>query len=634
MKSKGKYSQGIISWLLIAVLAMPMALIIGCDDDDDNGTGPVATSSWQQQDLVTEGNKLRAVEFLSPTKGWAAGEEGVVLFTDDGGDSWEIQDPATADNIFAIKFIDSLNGWAVGASGAMIRTIDGGQDWEQSSSGTLFDIHDVAFVSASRGWACAEVGQVLESIDGGITWSEVFNPATGTLWGMSFADSVGITVGADGTIMRVVNDGSWGNWTLVNSPTLETLRRVQMVDDTIGYAVGTGGTVIKTIDGGLSWSVQTTPVSVTLKGLSFLDANTGLAVGDNGTVIVTTDGGTTWQVGSPSDVDDALWDVDWVASQAGWVVGQFSILFTPGNVNTWQHYYSQTTSLPTFTGMHFVDDTTGYVCGWKGTVLKTTNGGETWSYRRQTVDTWFSEVYFASTDSGWACGGTTEGVIARTTDGGATWSSVRFPMHDWIHSVDFIDNATGYAVGGPFNEESPSSAFFTSNGGEVWAPLTLPPDTDADTLDLRGLDVINGTLYVCGGGGLVWSTSDDGTSWTNMSLDTVLALNDIVFSDVDNGIAVGDNGLLVSTSDGGATWTVVSTPTTEQLRRIAMADASNIWVVGGNGTIIASTNGGASWSIQPTAQAESLLGIDMINTNVGWIAGGEGTILKTTSGGR
>ncbi len=634
MKSKGIFSQGVISWLLLTVLALPLVLATGCDDDDDNGTGPVVTSSWQAQDLVTEGNKFRTVDFLTPTTGWAAGEEGVVLFTDDGGDNWTVQDPATAENIFAIEFLDTSLGWAVGASGAIIRTIDGGQDWVPATSGSLFDIHDVEFISVTEGWVCAEEGTILSTIDGGITWTEVFNPAGGNLWGISFADSIGVTVGAEGVILRTVYDQQWGNWTRVNSPTTETIRQVQMLTNLVGYAVGTNGTVIKTTDAGQSWSVQTTPVSVTLRGLSFVDESTGLAVGDNGTVIVTTDGGSNWAIGSPSDETNALWGVDWVTAQAGWVVGEFSILFTPGNVTNWQSYYSQTTPLPTLTGVYFIDDTTGYVCGWSGTVLKTTNGGDTWSYRRQTTDTWFSDIHFASADSGWVCGGTTEGVIARTTDGGTTWSSVRFPMHDWIYSLTFQNTTSGYAVGGSFNEDSPGSVFSTGNGGETWAPLPLPAGVDADTLNFRGVNYTEGVLWVCGDAGLIWKTDDGGSTWDNVSYESPASLYDIAFTDASNGMVIGGGGLVLTTSDAGATWTAVSTPTTEELRRITMTDASNIWVVGGNGTIIASTDGGNSWSLQPTALIESLLGIDMLNTSVGWTVGGEGTLLKTTSGGR
>ena len=46
--------------------------------------------TWKQAKVPTQ-NLLTAVNFPSPSKGWAVGHEAVILATQDGGDSWEVQ---------------------------------------------------------------------------------------------------------------------------------------------------------------------------------------------------------------------------------------------------------------------------------------------------------------------------------------------------------------------------------------------------------------------------------------------------------------------------------------------------------------------------------------------------------------
>ncbi len=69
------------------------------------------------------------------------------------------------------------------------------------------------------------------------------------------------------------------------------LRAVHFVTATTGTAVGLGGTILRTIDGGSSWVYQTSGTTNDLWGVSFADATTGTAVGFDGTILRTTTGG-------------------------------------------------------------------------------------------------------------------------------------------------------------------------------------------------------------------------------------------------------------------------------------------------------------------------------------------------------
>src|SRR5262245_52159526 len=57
---------------------------------------------------------LHAVQFVDQYEGWAAGDDGVVWHTIDGGKKWERQKTGTRASLRDLCFLDALFGWAVG----------------------------------------------------------------------------------------------------------------------------------------------------------------------------------------------------------------------------------------------------------------------------------------------------------------------------------------------------------------------------------------------------------------------------------------------------------------------------------------------------------------------------------------
>ena len=96
-------------------------------------------------------------------------------------------------------------------------------------------------------------------------------------------------------------------------------------DDTLGYAVGQSGTILKTINGGNTWTRLVSGTTATLRGVSFSDATHGVAVGDLGTILRTTNGGTSW-VKCTSGLTSILYSVCLAPGNGnyGWAVGAYS----------------------------------------------------------------------------------------------------------------------------------------------------------------------------------------------------------------------------------------------------------------------------------------------------------------------
>ena len=109
---------------------------------------------------------------------------------------------------------------------------------------------------------------------------------------MHFADArLGWAVGEGGTILATHDGGA--SWARQRSGT-EYLRGVHFADTRLGWAVGEGGTILATHDGGASWARQRSGTDKFLWGVHFADARLGWAVGGSGTIVATRDGGASW----------------------------------------------------------------------------------------------------------------------------------------------------------------------------------------------------------------------------------------------------------------------------------------------------------------------------------------------------
>ncbi|WP_293002211.1 YCF48-related protein, partial [Nevskia sp.] len=104
----------------------------------------------------------------------------------------------------------------------------------------------------------------------------------------------GWAVGDGGTIVTTTNGG--GQWTSQTSGTGQNLSSVQfLADGQRGWAVGSGGTIVTTTNGGGQWTSQTSGTGQTLNSVQFLaDGQRGWAVGSGGTIVTTTNGGAQW----------------------------------------------------------------------------------------------------------------------------------------------------------------------------------------------------------------------------------------------------------------------------------------------------------------------------------------------------
>lgn len=249
-----------------------------------------------------EGSDLRSIAFTDASNGWAAGDEGSLLRTTDGGRHWTPVD-FTLDGFGsagALQFVDAANGWLLTGNHVLARTVDGGAHWSAPGGAAQpAAVRSFQFIDLQRGWALGELSAtdsrtaVWRTSDGGASWQAAALP--GTFGAIAFADATtGVAVSGSGRAARSVDGGQ--TWTTVATGTNRYLSKVRFTSSTGAIAIGESGLVLRSDDAGATWRVLTPQTPHDLNDVHFADSKTGWIVGNGGTVLSTHDGGLSWSV--------------------------------------------------------------------------------------------------------------------------------------------------------------------------------------------------------------------------------------------------------------------------------------------------------------------------------------------------
>lgn len=452
------------------------------------------------------------------------------------------------------------------------------------------------------------------------TWTKQSPIPTGSLLNdvVFINGSVGWAVGGGGTIIYT-NDGGT-SWTEQNSGIGNTLNGVSFVNDRNGWAVGLSSRVIRTVNGGIDWSLKNNGIAGALYGVSFVSSRIGWAVGQNANIYHTNNGGDTWN-SQYSTNGEWLYGVSFVSSITGWAVGNNgTILHTTNGGTTWIPQTSSITN--TLYEVTFIDDLNGWAVGTEGTILHTNNGGTNWHEQDSGISEVLWGISFVNSTTGWVTGA--NGVILHTNDGGSTWSSQSGATDNRLESVNFTNALNGWAVG--IN----GTILHTSNGGASWG---FQNKGTASTLnDVEFMNASTGWAVGAAGGTIVY-TDDGGNTWNHQNSGTSSILRSVSFVNETIGWAVGHDGTIIHTSNGGNDWNSQNSDTGNWLYGVSFANSTTGWVVGASGILLHTTNGGNSWNPQNSETSDALFGVSFYDASTGWAVGANGTIIHTVNGG-
>jgi photosystem II stability/assembly factor-like uncharacterized protein len=498
-------------------------------------------------------------QFPSPNTGYVVLQDGSVISTADGGQSFGGRQPIPGSQVAGgqavpadIFFVNDTTGFAI-AGGTLYRTTDGALNWVQKFSGTA-RLRSLFMADASVGYAVGDGNTVLKTTDGGDTWATfpvpgdaqignltkvrcasaqtclissesgdkalrttdggttitAVDPSARPILALTFAtasNAVGVgqfgaTVFSADAGASTATPGFSGVGDRLGGTEGVTLNRLRATDANLVHAAGDRGRIGRSTDGGKTWSTVTVPTSQTITDVSFPDANSGYSIDTADAVRITSNGGAQW---TPIDIGDVPSVNSLLTLDRNTV-----ILFTDRGI------YRSTSAADTSGGgttFEAIDNAKVRRTGFSD--FDRTDGAALYAYGPNSL--WFS------------------------TDRGASWRTVPGPVRKPRYQrVDFVSSRAGYAL------TTDGRVWFTRNAGRKWTELVTTGT--AQGYDLAFADARNGYLTIPSWAdgdpsGIVLRTSDGGKSWRPQAIEE---------SQVSaNGLeAAGTNAFALATGEG------------------------------------------------------------------------------------
>ena len=265
---------------------------------------------------------------------------------------------------------------AVGLRGLIVLSDDGGNTWQQAQVPVQSDLTAVQFLTPEQGWAVGHEGVILHSGDGGLHWSKQFD---GRAAAQAFVGYYQQRIDAgDATLAPYLQQVELN---VLAGPVLPFLS-VYFDDAQNGYAVGSFGTLVRTVDGGKSWQ----PWLEHIDNPDFLNLNAIRKIGSE--LYIAGERGSVFRLDRQQGRFVAV-PTDYSGSFFG-IVGN-------------QHYI--------------------LAFGLSGNAYRSSNGGQTW----QAVNTGVQSSLTAGTlaDDGSLLLTTANGLLLRSTDDSRTFTILR-----------------------------------------------------------------------------------------------------------------------------------------------------------------------------------------------------------------
>ncbi len=524
----------------------------------------------------------------------AVGNDGVILRSTNGGDSWQKATSGVTAHLWGVALADATTGIAVGNGGKILRTTNAGVSWTVTDGQTTRNLLKVEFVTSSLVVVVGDL-VILKSTNGGLQWSRQ-DRAGEHLAAVCFGtDATGWAMGDDGdddVILRTVDAGeSWADASL-DSTLYPEVRYVKDCDaPTRDYAwIAGDGFRARTLDGGTTWDLFTGS-GFFFKAIILGALDAGWSLGDNGFVERITKANATLRTDvtfTRQDQEPTLYVKGaFAASPANaWAVGDAGlILRTTASGVPW----TQPNALPSedVYGMDVLSDGTFWAAGAKGTLFRSADAGATWQRVPTGVSTDLRGVDFVHADVGWIVG--IGGVLRKTADRGNTWTQQLGPTAGVpaLYAIDMLDLSKGWAVGDLGDH-------FRTTNGQDWSKQAT-----GTTQNLRDVAFVAGsTVVAVGTSGLILRSTSNGNanSWSSAPGGGSSDLHAVAFGSDRIGWAAGVGSSIRVTTEAGVAWTGQGFPASDMaLRDVAARDVQTAWAVAEGGHIFKTNDGGGTW---------------------------------------
>jgi photosystem II stability/assembly factor-like uncharacterized protein len=267
----------------------------------------------------------------------------------------------------------------------------------------------------------------------------------------------------------------------------------------------------------------------------------------------------------------------------------------------WQVVQAPTSEL--LTAVDFAaDGRNGWAVGHGPVILRTINGGQSWSVQHAGGDTHDSLLDVLAIDANHAVAVGAYGLMRRTQNGGHSW---QVPEVSEAKAATAPDLVSSVAVASSSATRPDAISARMESGQQIdnpiWYAVTCLPRRHCRS------------LFAVGEDGMVVRSDDLGASWRQLAVPVTSTLFGIIADDSNRLLAFGLLGHAVASEDGGASWHAVETGTTKSLfAGTWRADGSAV-VVGANGTVRLYQPGDpGAMSTLPSSGRQALAGIQAL----------------------
>jgi photosystem II stability/assembly factor-like uncharacterized protein len=262
-------------------------------------------------------------------------------------------------------------------------------------------------------------------------------------------------------------------------------------------------------------------------------AGTVVAVGAMGVILTSENGGDSWQRSSISEKPFFL-DVSVCPTGDFYAVDNVGVLWSRQSDNNWS-------SVPLPEGQEpqaLTCDPSGtiWVVGGFGTILSSTDAGNSWDIFSLDDDIYLTTVQFVDAAHGFVAG--EFGIVLFTDDGGSSWQRAReLPDNFYAQAAHFIDRSTGWVVG--LN----GTIWYTNDAAQSWHQ-----ESNGNNAPLYGINNVGRFVVAVGDNATVLYRGPGDPSWHKLDSDagTRMYLRAIVGLDGGQFVAAGGGVLFTS----------------------------------------------------------------------------------------
>ena len=410
-----------------------LSLAAACSQTADAAV-QVSQSGWQWGNPTPQGNTIRAMDFIAG-RGYAIGDDGTALRTDDGGASWTGLATGTSQDLSRLQAVTPDVVVVLGGDGCVVRrSDDGGATFHKmfvlAETNCPDRVAASSFVTPQVGYLLLRDGNVLRTTDGGQTFGRGTavpgTPASAAGGQGTPADAIFTTTDAgivflNGTNTAFKTTDAGASWTPATGIDPGSVTRMKAISPTAFYAFGPD-TLLRSSDAGVTWQKRAGSAGSTITGIGCATDDVCLLSTDKGDKLLRTeDGGAT---STP-------------------VTASTAPIFAAGFANA-----NRAVALGSGGATVVSDDS--------GKNYAPVGGDIAGSFQ-------FGLRLGPSPEIALALGA--KGQLARTTDNGATWRAINVATSADMQDTSFTDANNGYAL------DQRGGLFRTANGGASWQPI-------------------------------------------------------------------------------------------------------------------------------------------------------------------